>query len=238
MEIYQNLSLEDLPNEVWKDIPNYEGLYQVSNLGRVKSLPRLDHLGRDVKGGIRKQTIANTGYLCLPLYAKVGGKKTAKLYCVHRLVAEAFIDNPENKPCIDHINTIKTDNRVENVRWVTYRENNNNPITRGAMRQTMKDFYKTEEGIKRIEKLVKSSKNEAAKAKWKQSFNRPEVLAKITQAHGKPVLQLTLEGEFIAEYSCIREAHEKTGACHIGDVCSGKRNWAGGFLWKFKETKE
>lgn len=237
MEIYQNLSLEDLPNEVWKDVPNYEGLYQASNLGRIKSLPRLDRLGREVKGGIRKQTMANTGYLCVPLYAKEGGKKTLKLYCVHRLIAETFLPNLDNKPCIDHINTVKTDNRVENLKWVTYQENNNNPITKSSMQQTMKDLSCTEEGKKKIERLVLSSKTEAAKAKWRASFKRPEVLAKITRAHGKPVVQLTFEGQFVAEYSCIREAHEKTGACHIGDVCSGKRHWAGGYLWKFKETK-
>lgn len=237
MEIYQNLSLEDLPNEVWKDIPNYEGLYQVSNLGRVKSLQRLDSKGRKVNLSIRKQTVGNVGYPVVSLYSKEGGKENSQLFCIHRLVAETFIPNPENKPCIDHINTIKTDNRVENLRWVTYVENNNNPITKRGMSQTLKERCNTEEGRKRMKKISDLAFSEEAKAKKRATIRRPEILAKWTKAHGSPVIQLTLDGEFVAEYSCIREAHEKTGACHIGDVCSGKRNWAGGYIWKYKETK-
>lgn len=235
MEIYKNLSLEDLEGEVWKDIPNYEGLYQVSNLGRVKSLPRLDNKGRKINLSIRKQTVANVGYPCVSLYSKEGGKKNAKLICVHRLVAQAFVPNPQNKPCIDHINTIRTDNRVENIRWVTYAENVNNPITKNGMIQTLKSQCNTEEGRKRMKRMSDLAFSEEAKAKKRETIKRPEVLAKWTKAHGRPVIQLTLEGEYIAEYSCIREAHEKTGACHIGDVCSGKRHWAAGYLWKYKD---
>ena len=78
------------------------------------------------KGKPRKTYLISTGYLMTDLY-KNGQRKH---YLIHRLVAEAFVPNPKNLPCIGHINTIKTDNRVENLRWCTYKENANNPLTR------------------------------------------------------------------------------------------------------------
>lgn len=107
--------------EIWKNIKGYEGLYQVSNLGRVKSLD-YRHTGKEkvLTVGIKD------GYFIVNLWKNRRGKTTK----VHRLVAEAFLPNPENKPHIDHVNTDRTDNRVENLRWCTIQENNNNPITR------------------------------------------------------------------------------------------------------------
>lgn len=107
----------NLLDEVWKDIKGYEGLYQVSNLGNVKSI--------FYRNQILKQTTDRYGYKIIYLYKN----KIRKTFKVHRLVATMFIDNPENKAFIDHINTVKNDNRVENLRWVTASENNNNELT-------------------------------------------------------------------------------------------------------------
>ena len=115
--------------EEWRNIEGYEGLYEISNLGRVRSLDRIVVYsnGRKYfyKGEILKLKVDKYGYNIIS-FCKNGKHKT---YTIHRLVASAFIPNTENKSCIDHINTIKTDNRVENLRWVTNKENMNNPLT-------------------------------------------------------------------------------------------------------------
>lgn len=119
--------------EVWKDIPEYEGLYQVSNLGRVKSLLRyvLRRNGQTtrVNETILKQTLDTDGYPIVGLC-----KNNRKTQTVHRLVAKAFIPNPENKPCIDHIDGNRTNNNVDNLRWATVKENANNPISKKRYR--------------------------------------------------------------------------------------------------------
>ena len=115
--------------EIWKDIEGYEGLYKISNLGRVKSL-NYNNTGKEriLKLG------GNRGNYPQVELGKNGERRTC---LVHRLVAEAFIPNPDNKPCVDHINTIKTDNRVENLRWVTRKENANNPLTKKHSEKTI-----------------------------------------------------------------------------------------------------
>lgn len=108
--------------EVWKDIPNYEGYYQISNLGRIKSVARkvkYQNSYRNVKEKLKKTFIGKQGYERVEL-SKNG--KTKK-YNVHRIVANVFISNPLNKETVNHINGIKTDNRVENLEWATRSEN-------------------------------------------------------------------------------------------------------------------
>ena len=107
--------------EIWKDIKGYEGLYKVSNQGNVISINN----GRNVK---REANLK--GYRIINLWKNGIGK----MFRVHRLVAKAFIPNPEGKPCIDHINGNRSDNRVENLRWVTNKENQNNPITKNKFK--------------------------------------------------------------------------------------------------------
>ena len=110
-----------MTKEVWRDIEGYEGRYQVSSMGRVKSLKRADSWGRTVKERILKPNVVGGGYLIVALYA--GGKP--KKFLVHRLVCTAFHENPENKLDVNHINENKTDNRACNLEWITRKENCN-----------------------------------------------------------------------------------------------------------------
>lgn len=97
-------------NEVWRNVIGYEGIYRVSNLGRIKSVK---------KDLILSPKHNHDGYLRIQLWRNC----KAIFVSIHRLVAEAFINNPENKPFVNHINGTKCDNTVENLEWCTQKEN-------------------------------------------------------------------------------------------------------------------
>lgn len=135
----------DLPDEEWRWIHGYEGIYQVSNKGRVKSFQH----GRVF---ILKQNFMN-GYFHVMLY-KNGIPKSVS---VHRLVAQAFIPNPENKPQVDHIDTDKTNNCVENLRWATCAENTAYAFEAGVVKTGEDKFGAklTEEAVRYIRENYK-----------------------------------------------------------------------------------
>lgn len=103
--------------EIWKDIENFEGLYQVSNFGRIKSFPRTGTQTKDIR--IKKITLSTKGYMRTSLWKN----KKSSMKSIHRLVAQAFIPNPNNLPQINHKDGNKTNNNVENLEWVTAKEN-------------------------------------------------------------------------------------------------------------------
>ena len=111
--------------EIWKDIIGYEGIYQVSNLGNVKSF----HNSKINNGFVLKPSKSKKGYLIVYL-SKNSIMKSIK---IHRLVAIAFIENKSNKPQVNHINGNKTDNNVNNLEWVTNSENMLHAYSNGLM---------------------------------------------------------------------------------------------------------
>lgn len=122
--------------EIWKPVVGYESYYEVSNLGNVRALERMvcDGTIRSAKDVTKRKD--NLGYYHVGL--NKNGKETTRR--IHRLVAQSFIPNPDSKKWIDHINTIRTDNRVENLRWVTPKENNDNKLSRKKSEITAKAF--------------------------------------------------------------------------------------------------
>ena len=194
-----------MENEIWKPIKDYEGLYEVSNLGRVKSLERkVAHpivKEKTIKEKLLKYNTDKNGYLYVTLY-KDGKSKSLK---IHRLVAIAFISNPDNKPDIDHINTNKADNRVDNLRWVTKEENMNNPLTK-----------------------EKQKINTSGERHYKYGKRGSECKDSIR------VVQLTLNGELVKIWDSIRMVNDygfqDGSACRC---CKGKFKQHKGFKWMY-----
>ena len=108
-------------DEIWKDVKDYKGLYKVSNFGRVKSLKRINCYGRIINEKILTSTLNNKGYLRVKLSKNGKGKNVS----VHRLVAEAFIPNPNNLPQINHKDENPKNNNVKNLEWCDNKYNSN-----------------------------------------------------------------------------------------------------------------
>ena len=200
-------------DEIWKPVVGWEGFYEVSSIGRVKSVDRFVKRGdkkMHVKELVLKNTLDSKGYYMVALCDKERGSMQKAR--VHRLVAEAFIKNPYDKPHIDHINTIKTDNRVQNLRWVTYKENANNPIT---LERVRRNGHGREVTRKNMETRKKHNK-----------YNAP-----------MEVFQYTVDGVFVSSFESISEAERITHIKNIKKVVHGKRYTAGGYKWSSKRLE-
>ena len=113
-----------MTKEIWKPVPGFEKTHEVSNMGRVKTLDRYVKDGHDkrfVKGQVLKPWSKGNGYVSVTLYDTASGKR--KSPSVHRLVAEVFCDRPEGCDYVDHLNSVRDDNRAENLQWVTQKTN-------------------------------------------------------------------------------------------------------------------
>lgn len=234
--------------EEWRPIKDYEGLYEVSNIGRVRSLDReiINSNGKKIhlKGKILKLQLSNGGYLFVGL-----NKHNKKHFYVHFLVAKSFIPNLENKQFIDHINTNKTDNRVENLRWVTREENMNNPLTKEKMSEINRGENNpmygkkiSEETKKKISESLKGREvSEETKKKISES-NKGRTKSenhknKLRDSHEKKkVVQLSLNGEFIKVWESIRKTNkEGFDYRHIIKCCKGKAKTHKGYKWMYYE---
>lgn len=149
-----------------KDIAGYEGLYAVTSCGKVWSYRRKKFL---------VPIVHKTGYLCVNLYK--GGK--IKHYLIHRLVAEAYIPNSNNLTDVDHIDNDKTHNYVNNLQWITHKDN-------------------------------------------------------IRKSCNKPILQYSLDGEFIREWECAADVGKEVSAS-ICNCLKGRKSTAFGYIWRYKE---
>ena len=185
--------------EIWKPIVGYEDLYEVSNMGRVKSL----NYKKSGKEGFLSVYTMNTGYPATHLC------KDGKCNCVliHRLVAEHFIPNPENKPEIDHINCDVKDFRLENLRWVSSKENSNNP-------NTLRKHWSKNGGV----------------SYFKGKIGKLNTLS-------KQVLQLDLNGDILKFWHSLMDIHRELNydCGHISECCKGKRQTHKGYRWMWVE---
>lgn len=199
-----------LPREKWKDIKKYEGKYQVSNLGNVRSL----NYHRENKIKRLKKSNDKAGYLVVGL-CKNGKIRT---YKVHRLVAEAFIFNPDNLPQINHKDENKNNNSVFNLEWCTSKYNNNYGNRTDKAKEKLKGRTFSEEHKKKL--------SDSRKGKFKSSENPNSKKA------------YCIEKDKI--YNSTREASEDINCCQsfISLVCSGKRENAKGYHFSYIEGDE
>ena len=191
------------PDEKWHPVPGYEGYYSISNCGQVWS---------HYNDRLLKQVVSKQGYARVHL--SVHGK--VKIIAVHRLVAMAFIPNPENKPTVNHINEIKLDNRVKNLEWATNREQN----VHGT----------------RIERAMAHTDWNARSAKIDyQAVAAKHNYYEINRKQMKPILQFDKDGIFIARHGGVAEAARNAGvlASHICCCLKGRRKSCGGYQWKY-----
>lgn len=147
-----------MQEEIWKDIEGYEGLYMVSNLGRIKSLSRMNNYGCHVPGRILKNNYnIKSGYAFVNLHKNSDGGTT---YTVHRLVATAFIPNPDNLPQVGHKDETRTNNNVNNLYWTTNLDNSNMPLRklRSSIANSRPHTQKSKDAIRRIMERKKGRK--------------------------------------------------------------------------------
>lgn len=221
--------------EIWKDITGYEGLYQVSNLGNVKSVDRFCIDGRKRRGQIMKQVIKKEGYLTVGLRKGKG----QKIYFVHRLVAEAFIPNTDNKPCVDHINTNKTDNRVCNLRWSTYKENCNNSQTLKHLSESVKGEKNGMYGKRHTEEYKEHMRN-IMSGKNNVLYGRhltEEHKERLRLLKQKKVLMYDKEMNFIREYNSSDDVAKELNVTRsaINKCCRGILLTVKNHHFKYKE---
>lgn len=197
--IYTITSLGNIEGELWVDINDYQGLYEISNMGRIKVVER--HVTRTngfpltIKEQILKQDLHKDGGLHVDL-RRDGVRYKHK---THRLVAIHFIPNPENKPQVNHKNGQRHDNRVVNLEWCTGSEN---------MKHAFHVLKRENSMCGRVGSLHKAS---------------------------KPVIQMDMQGNHIAEHESARQAALSLGKSQslIAMAANGRIKTAAGYKWKF-----
>ena len=219
--------------EIWKDIQGYEGLYQVSNLGRVKSL------GRNIKKPLLKSGYCWQEERILKPYKNRKGYLNVRLckdsrtkdFQIHRLVAIAFIPNPENKPQIDHINADKTNNNVNNLRWVTCKENIRNPLNMVHLTGKNHPMFgkkHTEETKRKISDRL-SGKNHYLYGKHMSEETKEKLRGK-----NNPTSRKVRNIETNEIFYSVTEAGKKYGVTHSAIRASIKKNRkSAGYHWEY-----
>jgi hypothetical protein len=252
----------DITAEVWKDIAGYEGLYQVSNMGRVRSLDRMVK-GRYSpylqKGRVLRYSFARHAKL---KYKEVTLCKSGKLktHLIHRLVAQAFVPNLGGYDVVNHLDENTLNNKSDNLEWCTQKHNIN--YGTGLQRRSATRKIPVLQYSKNGDFLAEyPSQRDAAQATngsfqaigqcclghipssggfiWRHKDSILPVLITVQRStKARPILQYDLSGNLIAEYTSAGDAERRTGANHrqISACCGGRLKKTHGYKWKYKET--
>lgn len=189
--------------EVWREVkrPHFDGLYEVSNYGKVRNIKTKRVL---------KPVAHKNGYLfaCLCNHGKQA------IVSVHRLVAIAFIPNPNNYPIVNHKDETRDNNKACNLEWCTHKYNSNYGVAKIRARESLKKF--------------------------KSSERMKEIARQNGRRSSKPVLQFDKQGKLLARYRSAKEAalSNKLNHSHILECCNKKRyKTVGGYIWKFEKEE-
>lgn len=210
-----------MEKEIWRDIVGYEGKYQVSNCGRVRSVKRTvwDNRGyyKTVPEKILKVGITSRGYAEVQLW-KDGIKK---YYLVHRLVGQAFLPNPEKLPQVNHKDENKQNNNVDNLEFCSVSYNN---TYNGKAKKAGKKISEKLRGRKlpeeQIKKIAEKNRNHPRKS--------------------KPIMAIDMVTGLRLVFPSIREAERQLRVSNnnIAHCLKGRHKTAGGYIWKYIEDKE
>ena len=231
-------------NEVWKDVPGYEGLYWVSNMGNIRS-----------KRVILKQQLNTNGYKKVVLWKN----NVPKNFLTHRIIATVFVPNPNNRPEVDHINTIRTDIRASNLRWVNRRENTLNPITNRRMSESaryshsktivqydlkgnivakypsmMEAYRQTGVHYANIRACITGRRQQMGGYVWKvegESFVAPK------SKKAKEIVQYDKDGNFLKSWPSVLSASLSLGMKSSNSLIRCLKNrthTCKGYIWKYK----
>lgn len=244
--------------EIWKDIKGYEGLYQVSNFGRVKSLERTVNnyprgtrrLPEKIRLGVVNKSL---GYRMLAL-AKDGKPKS---FFVHRLVADAFLENPDSLPMVNHKDEDKTNNNVNNLEWCTAKYNMSySNVFGSAKNKNSKPVCQYDYDGNLIKEYASS--HDAAEAMGVESYcisyccqgkigsvkgflwkyaDVNYVKSKVTGVRSRRIEQKDMTGKVLKIWDSITEAADATGSNRslIGRCCHGFRKSTNGYQWAFHD---
>lgn len=242
-------------NEEWRDVRGFEGSYQVSNMGRVRSLDRYDGLGRLVKGRMLYPSLnKGRGYLRVSFS---DGHRNYKHYEVHRLVALHFVPGYQEGLVVNHKNEIKTDNRADNLEWCTYQYNiNYSDVVAWKRKEVYQydlqgNFIAKHKCCANVEKMLGTYQGamvhvmyESKTKIWngyRWSFEPKtkeewQTVINTYQTSRKPVLQCDESGNIIHRYDTVKEAAQAMGVtitC-ISNCCKGKAIHVKGYRWRFE----
>lgn len=245
--------------EVWRPVKEFEGYYEVSNYGNVRSVDRwvIRGNGRNYlkRGNIISMHKRNNGYFQVSL----NREGTHKNAYVHRLVAQAFLPNPNNLPCVNHKDEDKSNNRASNLEWCTHKYNNNYgehntkiskslsyPVAQydlsGNLVETFESCHDVERKLgfdnSHISAACLGRAHTAYHYFWRYYTEEPKKCINV-KVHNKDLMvgMYSTEGNLIKTYDSLSEAHQHTGldTSGLSKACRGVLKTCGGYIWKYLE---
>lgn len=219
-----------MEQEIWKDVLGYEGYYQVSSLGRVRSLPRWVKAtfgSMQYRPGKVLKNKRSRGYNAVCLTKDNMGKYVR----VGRLVAQTFLPNPDNLPQVNHKDCNCKNDRLDNLEWCDAKYNCNYADHNKKVSEAAKRRFQDPEQYRLLLERVRRNGQDP---EWK----RKQREAQLNNSNSKAIDMLDMDGNYIRSFPSLAEAFRQIGihSQNIGQCCLGRKQSAGGYKWRFSKT--